>query len=152
MIVYNLAAEYASLIIICAILISFTRDYDSMTLSNRCIKYTYLVVLATVLSTIAAMLSGVPGTGTFHILLAYSTNIIYFMVIPAVSVCYLLYTLIITRLKYNVRIKKHLLFYASIPYAIYLLLLITNIHNKKYFIFQKNLGTCVDLGFNCLIL
>ncbi len=140
MIVYNLAAEYASLIIICAILISFTRDYNSATLSNRCIKYTYLVVLATVLSTIAAMLNGVPGTGIFHLALAYITNIIYFMLIPSVSVCYLFYTIIITRLKYNERIMKRILFSACIPYTIYLLLLLTNIHNGRIFYITEELG------------
>ncbi len=140
MIEYNLAAEYASLIIIIAILISFTRDYDGKTLRYRSIKYTYLIVLTTVLSTIAAIESGYPGEGSLYLFVAYFTNIIYFMLIPSVSLCYLLYTVVVTSLKYNERNLRRAFLLPCTPYGIYLILLLTNIHNGKVFYITEELG------------
>lgn len=133
MIEYNLAAEYGAFIIVIAVLISFVRDYDNKTLGYKWLKLTYYMVFLTVVSTIAAMHLSAPGTGTVYLVLSYAANIIYFMLISSVTLCYILYAVVVTSLKYeeNNYLKK--LIPPCIPYIIYLVVLLTNIHNGKVF-------------------
>lgn len=134
MINYDLAAEYSALIIVLAVLISFTRDYETKTLSYKCLKGIYYVVFLTVIATITTILCGVPGEGTLHIALIYITNVIYFVMISSISLCYLLYAVILTSFKFDERLPiKRIFFPYCIPYTIYLLLLFTNISNGKVF-------------------
>lgn len=130
MIVYNFAAEFASLVIILAVLLSFSRDYDAQTVQYRFLKFTYGVSFVSVLTTIVALLSGIPGS---NMTLARVSNVIYFMVIPSGSLCYLIYAKLITAMKFDLPGYRKKLLPTLIPYGVYLLILIVGMACGKVF-------------------
>ncbi len=133
MIVYNISAEYAALIIVSAILLSFSRLHDTETVEYRFIKTMYAVALVNGLVTIAAIVSGAPGEGTLHLTVAYFSNVIYFTCIPAISLCFLIYAKLVTVIRFSHRNYIKEILPAFLPYAAYLIVLCYAIPNNKVF-------------------
>lgn len=137
---FNLASEYSALVIVVAILISFTRDYNSDHLSSRFLKITYYTIFATIASTIFSIQLSTPGIGSFYNFLSYLSNLIYFILIPSPTLCYCIYSKIITSLKFDERNYKKRLFPLFLPYIIYIGFLILNIFNQKIFYISEEYG------------
>ncbi len=133
MIVYNISAEYAALIIVLAILFSFSRTHDTETVEYRFIKTMYWVALFNGLVTIAAIVSGAPGEGTLHMAVAWICNILYFVCLPAISLAFLIYAKLVTVLKFDRCHYQKKLFPVFIPYLIYLVVLTYALIQGKVF-------------------
>lgn len=133
MLVYNLVAEYAMLVIIVVILISFVRDYDKTNKTNQFFKAIYFTSLLSTLFTILSMEHSGPGEGFVHFTFVYVINILYFTFIPAVSSCYLLLAMSITTVNSDYASYKRSILYSVLPSIIYLVMLYSNIANGIVF-------------------
>ncbi len=133
MIVYNISAEYAALIIISAILFSFSRTHDTETVEYRFIKTMYWVTLFNGFVTIAAIISGAPGEGTLHMTVAWLCNILYFVCLPSISLCFLIYAKLVTVLKFDRNGYRKKLLPVFVPYLIYLVVLTYALASGKVF-------------------
>ncbi len=118
---YNLAVEYAALMVLIAILLSFMKDYETKTLRYKYIKLLYLANLVSVLSTIISTeltTGGVRGP----IWLGYSITMLYYQLMPSIGLGTLLYCITIMDTTPNDE-KNYAKIYAPayIPYAIHVI-------------------------------
>lgn len=134
MLEYNLATEYATLAVIVVILISYMRDYERNSLHYKFLRMMYFISLASTISTLLCNeLGSRPQTWDIYVPLVYLFTILYFALIPALTVCYLFFCLMISSLRSDAKTLKKYFFLAFLPYFIYLTLLFTNIHNGNVF-------------------
>lgn len=140
MIIYNLMAEYASLLVAVAILISFSRDYERQSASGQVLRVLYGMVILTSIVTIATTLWDVPGFTSWIIARNYIANTLYYTVLPSSTLCLLLYVITLTKFQGNETDLTRKLFPYTIPYLSYLLILFTNISNNKVFFITPTAG------------
>lgn len=140
MITYDISSEYAALIIIVALLLSFSRDYDGGTVEYRFIKTIYKVTLLNSLVTIGAIVCGAPGTGALHMTMAWVTNVIYFIFVPSVSLCFLIYTKLVTVIKFDYVHYRKKITPVFVPYIGYLGVLAYAIASGKVFHIDEVVG------------
>lgn len=133
MLQYNLVAEYAMLFIISVIILSFSQDYSEKTFINRFIQGIFIISFMTSMFTITSMeIDRVIGF-TGYTIVAYLLNILYFAFIPILTTSYLFLCFLISSQKLDKDYLKKSVIFSVTPYAIYLLILLTNIGNQKIF-------------------
>ncbi|OON90676.1 MAG: hypothetical protein ATN34_03150 [Epulopiscium sp. Nele67-Bin002] len=118
---YNLSVEYASFIILIAVLISFFKDYDVKTLNYKVIRTLYVIAFLSVLFTLisAEMTNGSITSGSLW--LSYTVTMIRFLLVPCVVVFFIVYSVQITTFKKQDKPIVKPLFPIFIPYIGYVL-------------------------------
>ncbi len=130
---YNLVAEYTSLVIVMAILVSFLRDYESRNLRY---KFLYAMYVSTFLSSLATISSTHLANGVDFGLpyaFVYCVMLLYFILLPSVSLMFLLYAFVLTNFKEDEKNYFKKLMPVMVPYIIYLIALSLNVFNSSIF-------------------
>lgn len=140
MIQYNFSAEFAALLIIITVLFSFSRDYDSPTMEYRVLKLTYWVALVSVIITITALWFGYPSDNPIRIAVGTVSNVLYFIIVPSGTLCYLIYAKLITSLKFKQHQYKKELCPVLMTYGLYLVVLFVSMACGKVFHISSELG------------
>lgn len=137
MLQYNLAAEYATLALIVVILISFARDYERKTLNYRFLRFMYILSFFSSLFTlIANELGANPQTWSslpYYVPVVFVSTVIYFILLPSLTSCYLFFCLLLTSLKTDSTSMTRRIFQGFLPFGVYLLILSLNLTNGGVF-------------------
>ncbi len=139
MLEYNLLAEYNSLFILTAILISFRRDYEARNLRYKFLKVMYYSAYISVVLTILSILATSTLVAYSNYFLSYTLMLLYFVFLPCLPVAFILYSITLT--EFNLNEKEHykkLLRYC-IPYFMYLVVVLTNVFTDIIFTIDENL-------------
>ncbi len=139
MLEYNLLAEYTSLFILTAILISFRRDYETRNLRYKFLKGMYYSAYTSVVLTIVSILTTTTLTAYSNYFFSYTLMLLYFVFLPCLPVMFILYSITIT--DYNTSEKDHYkkLFPYCLPYIIYLVVVVSNLFTSILFTIDENL-------------
>ncbi len=140
MIEFNIASEYSALAVILIVLISAVRDCEGQTQNYKYLKYMYTVVLLSIVFNILSVWFNKPYASAWHTFFLYAINILYFIFLPANSFCYHIYCLRITTLSLVKKDFQKKLILNSIPFAIYVFVLLTNVHNGRVFSISQEVG------------
>ncbi len=122
---YNLAAEYASLIIICLATIAFALDKNKGTTRYAALQWMQLATLVSILVTIGSLITA-DFFMDYPIWLVDLLKYLYFLTSPIAAPIALFYGITLTYHKtHKISIfKDHL--WAWIPYAVYCVFILTN--------------------------
>ncbi len=139
MLEYNLLAEYASLFILTAIIISFRRDYEARNLRYKFLKGMYYTTFISVVLTILSILTTTTLAAYSNYFLSYTLMLLYFVFLPCLPVMFILYSITLT--EQNSTIKDHYkkLFPYCLPYILYLLVVLSNVFTDIIFTIDENL-------------
>ncbi len=129
---YNLTAEFSALLIVLIVLLSFKRDYEEKNVRFQVLKLMYFGTLLSIFATITSTLLTDGYSPFFPVVLGYFTTLLYFVTAPMGAYFYFLYSISMTTFymdKKNAKVFR----IASIPYGIYILLIIANIFTGDVF-------------------
>ncbi len=129
---YNLAAEYASLVILCIAMIGFFIEKDGVSVRYQGLKWMYYSTLVAIVITIASVTS-VNLYASIPLIITNVLKMMYFFTAPLLALLYAYFSIAIIYNKYSLRkiLKKYI--WLSIPYALYLAIVATNpIHHLIY--------------------
>ncbi len=149
---YNLIAEYLALLIIVAVLLSFLRDYETRTLRYKFLLYMNFAALISVVFTIVSTLISGPYRAYFSVPIIYLVNMIYFIILPVVTLFFLLYALAVTNLRNDERYLKRKILPACIPYFLYVCLVISNCFTNWIFTVSPEYGYIRGPLYQCTYL
>ena len=141
MLLYNLTAEYVSLLIITIIIISLAWNRESPSLRVRMFRLMYIICCISIIFTIASTLTSQYFT-LFPTWLLQLLKTIYYILAPSVSLGTLLYTVALTEIGSDKRINYKTWIICLIPYVIYIALLISNYFYPSVFYFNDEVGYC----------
>lgn len=137
MLAYNLATEYATLAMIVVILISFLQDFERDNNNYRFLSLMYITAFFSSLFTLLANEFGASaikwGEYFWYVPFVYFTTVVYFILIPALTFCYLLFCMIITSPKRDPNTLMSKFCRAFFPYGIYIMVILLNLTNGGVF-------------------
>lgn len=132
MIMYEMMAEYAALLVSLALLVSVSYDYERRTASGRVLTALYIVAVVTIIVTLGACYWSAPGDSAAYIAMSYVANTLYFVTLPASTLGFLFYVAtIVHRIEARDLVRR--LRPYTIPYIVYLVVLLTNIANQQVY-------------------
>ncbi len=133
MIEYNLLGEYSSLLVIAAILVSFIRDYEPRSLRYKFLKAMYYSAFISVFITISATHATGIYAGYLPSSISYTLMMLYFILLPSVSLTFILYSISLTKFQENEKKILNKLIPYCIPYFIYILVVLSNVFTDNIF-------------------
>ncbi len=139
MLEYNLLAEYTSLFILTAIIISFRRDYEARNLRYKFLKAMYYTAFISTFLTIISVLATTTLVDYSNHFISYTLMLLYFVFLPCAPVMFILYSVTLTDLNSSEKDHYKKLFIYCIPYLIYLTVILSNVFTNKIFTIDENL-------------
>ncbi len=139
MLEYNLLAEYTSLFILTAVLISFRRDYEARNLRYKFLRAMYYSAYISVALTILSVLTTTSLVAYSNYFLSYTLMLLYFVFLPCLPMMFILYSVTLTDFNSNEKDHFKKLLPYSLPYIIYVLVVLSNIFTDKIFTIDENL-------------
>ncbi len=139
MLEYNLLAEYTSLFILTAVLISFRRDYEVRSLRYKFLRAMYYSAYISVVLTILSILTTTSLVEYSNYFLSYTLMLLYFVFLPCLPVMFILYSITLTDLNSNEKDPFKKLLPYCLPYIIYVIVVLSNIFTDKIFTIDENL-------------
>ncbi len=139
MLEYNLLAEYTSLFILTAIIISFRRDYEARNLRYKFLKAMYYSAYINVILSILSTLTTTTLAAYSNYFISYILMLLYFVFLPSSPLMFILYSIILTDFKTSEKEHYKKLFAYCIPFLIYLVIVLSNVFTDKIFTIDENL-------------
>ncbi len=139
MLEYNLLAEYTSLFILTAIIVSFRRDYEARNLRYKFLKAMYYTAFISTFLTVVSVLATTTLVDYSNYVLSYTLMLLYFVFLPCAPVMFILYSVTLTDLNSNEKDHYKKLSIYCIPYLIYLTVVLSNVFTDKIFTIDENL-------------
>lgn len=139
MLTYDLTTEYSSLVIIIIVIFSFVWNKEIPSLQYRAFQCIYFGAFFSIVATITTTIT----SRYFQIIplwLLEANKILYFLLIPIVSVCIFFYSVVITQSSTK---KKHIdkrWYLTLVPYGIYILFVFSNYIFHHIFYFSPTKG------------
>ncbi len=136
---YNLAAEFASLLVICVSMISFLLDDNKVSTRYRALKWLYFTTFFSIVITIGSLLTTDYYTQV-PVVLTDVFKYLYFLTVPIAAPMALYYSITLTYHKnYKLNFIKEYI-WAWLPYAIYCLIIVTNGIHRLIFTISSTEG------------
>ncbi len=138
MLEYNLVAEFTSLFVLTAVLISFRRDYEARNLRYKFLRAMYYSAFISVVFTITSILATTTLASYSTHFISYSLMLLYFVFLPCLPVFFILYSITLINLKSTEKEHFRSLIPYCIPYIFYLIIVLSNIFTDKIFTIDEN--------------
>ncbi len=141
MLIYNLTAEYVSLLVITIVIISLAWNKESPSPQRKMFSLMYIACFISIVCTIVSTLTSQYFT-LFPIWLHQLLKSLYYILAPSVSLFIFLYTLTITEIGTSKKVSTKIWFLYSVPYQLYVLLILSNYIYPNVFSFNNEVGYC----------
>ncbi len=131
---YNLAAEYASALIISVAMVGFVVEKSVISSRYKGLKWMYYSTLVSVVITIASIVTADNHT-QFSIAIVDFLKMLFFLSAPSLALFYLFYAMSIVYNKLCIQQLVKKFYWAVIPYIIYAVFVLTNPIHRLIFRF-----------------
>lgn len=141
MLLYDLTAEYISLLMISILIVSLAWNKETASLRLKMFTWMYIACFSSILTTIITTLTSQYFT-FFPVWFLEAIKVLYYILAPSVSLFTFLYTVALTEISANSKITNKTWIKCLIPYAIYILIILSNYIYPSIFYFSDEVGYC----------
>ncbi len=141
MLLYDLTAEYISLLMISILVVSLAWNKETPSLRQKMFNLMYVSCFISIITTIISTITSQYFT-LFPIWILTVIKVLYYILTPSVSLFTFLYTIALTEISANSKITYKTWIKCLIPYLMYVLLILSNYLYPSVFYFSTEVGYC----------